>query len=337
MQKVRNILLLSFLALLLMSSCTPVQTTQTEGDGKLVIGEVYTLESGKTIQGDVAVVGSSFTIEKGAVVNGDISLIGSTAEISGEVNGSIFAVGGSTTLSSTAMINGDINQMFHDLELVPGVSVSGDINTYSNPFSFPKLLNNIGTIFPYFTNPTQVLLNRLIGSIIFCFLACLFSYLLPKPVQNCVNTIKNQPGTAWGVGLLIILLAPLFIVILAVTICLSPIALVLLVAFLIAIFYGWIVLAVIIGEKFNNWLYLKMGPVLQTLIGALLTSIVISLISLIPCLGIPVSMVAGCYGLGGVVISRFGKVEDKGSKKSSQKPPEADGSSKAEQNPKELK
>lgn len=324
MHRTKNILLLSFLALLFFTGCTSSQTAQMNGDGTLVIGEVYTLESGKTLYGDVAVVGSSFNVEEGAVVNGDISLIGSTTEISGEVNGDIFAMGGSTTLSSSAVINGDINQMFHDLELDPGVSVSGDISTYSNPFSFPKLWNSLGVIFPYLANPEQVLLNRLVGSAIFCFIACLIIYLMPKSVQNCVNTIKNQPGTAWGVGLLVFLVIPLFVVILAITICLSPIALILLVAFMIAIVYGWIALAVIIGEKFSNWLYLKMSAVLKTLIGALLISIVVSLLSLIPCLGVPASMIAGCYGLGGVVISRFGKIEDKGNKKGSQPAVESD-------------
>ena len=337
MRKTRNILLFSFLLLLLITGCTSTPGTESLGDGTLVIGEVYTLENGKTLYGDVAVVGSSFAMEEGAVINGDISLIGSTAEISGEVNGDIFAMGGSTTLSSTAVINGDVNQMFHDLQLVPGVSVSGDISTYSNPFTFPNVWTSIGAIFPHLTNPTQVLLNRLIGSTLFCFIACLIVYLLPKPVQNCVNTIKNQPATTWGVGLLVSLVIPLFLIILAITICLSPIALILLVAFLVAIVYGWIALAVIIGEKFNKWLYLKMSLVLKTLVGALLISIMVSLINLIPCLGVPVSMIAGCYGLGGVIISRFGKIEDKGNKKGKSSKPESKQPAPETQKPKETK
>jgi len=32
-------------------------------------------------------------------------------------------------------------------------------------------------------------------------------------------------------------------------------------------------------------------------------------------------MVASCYGLGGVVISRFGKIEDAGNKKGKHSPP----------------
>lgn len=337
MQKNKSIFFLFLLTLFFIAGCTSVPSVQESDDGTLVIGEVYTLSSGKTLQGDVAVVGSSFTIEEGAIVNGDISLIGSTAVISGEVTGDIFAFGGSTTLSSSATINGNIDQIFHEMDVEPGASVTGEINTYSNPFAFRQAWTGISTLFPYVTNPERVLTSRLIVAAIFCLLACLLVYLLPKPAQNCVRTIQNQPGAAWGVGLLILLAAPLVLVILAITICLSPIALVLLVAFLLAILFGWIALAAIVGEKFNQWLYLKMSPVLQTFVGALIISIVVSFVSLIPCLGIAVCMIFGCYGLGGVVISRFGKIEDEGNKKAKRSSKEPASSSEPSKTPKELK
>lgn len=337
MQKNKSIFFLFLLSLLLVAGCTSVPSVQESDDGTLVIGEVYTLSSGKTLQGDVAVVGSSFTIEEGAVVKGDISLIGSTAYISGEVSGDIFAFGGSTTLSSSAVINGDIEQIFHEMDVEPGASVAGEINTYSNPFAFRETWTGISTLFPYITNPERVLTSRLITSAVFCFLACLLVYLLPKPAQNCARTIQNQPGAAWGVGLLVMLVAPLVLLILTITICLSPIALVLLVAFLLAILFGWIALAVIVGEKFNQWLYLKMPPVLQTFIGALIISIAVSLVSLIPCLGFTACMIFGCYGLGGVVISRFGKVEDKGNKKEKHSSREPAASPELSKTSKELK
>ncbi|MGV8026947.1 MAG: polymer-forming cytoskeletal protein [Anaerolineaceae bacterium] len=336
MQKNKGIFLFFLLMLFFTAGCTSVPAVQKSDDGTLVIGEVYTLSSGKTLQGDVAVVGSSFTIEEGAFVNGDISLIGSTAEISGEVTGDIFAFGGSTTLSSSAVINGSIDQVFHEIDVEPGASVTGEINTYSNPFAFRQAWSGINAFFPYVTNPERVLTSRLIVSAVFCLLACLLVYLLPKPTQNCVRTIQNQPGAAWGVGFLVLLVAPLVLLILTITICLSPIALVLLVAFMLSILFGWIVLAVITGEKFNQWLYLKMPPVVQTFIGALIISVAVSLVSLIPCLGIAVSMLFGCYGLGGVIISRFGKIEDKGNNKAKRPSGELSASSEP-QVPKELK
>ncbi len=79
MQKNKGFFLFLFFLILLLAGCTQTAVVQESDDGTLVIGEVYTLASGKTLQGDVAVIGSSITIEEGATVNGDISLIGSTA------------------------------------------------------------------------------------------------------------------------------------------------------------------------------------------------------------------------------------------------------------------
>lgn len=321
MQKNKGFFLFLFFLILLLAGCTQTAVVQESDDGTLVIGEVYTLASGKTLQGDVAVIGSSITIEEGATVNGDISLIGSTAAISGDVTGDIFALGGSTTLSSSAIVHGNIDQVFHELDKESGAAVMGEISTYSNPFAFRQTWTGLSAIFPYLTNPERVLSSRLIFAAIFCFLACLIVYLLPKPAQNCVRTIKNQPGTAWGVGFLVTLVVPVISIILAITICLSPIALILLVIFGLALLFGWIALAAIVGERFNHWLYLKMSSILQTLVGAILISIVVSLLSFIPCLGLILGMVASCYGLGGVVISRFGKIEDAGNKKGKHSPP----------------
>lgn len=316
----KNRLIVLFLLPLFLAGCALSPSVQEQDKSTLVVGEVYTLSSGETLHGNMAVVGSSITIEEGAVVDGEISFIGSTANIAGEVTGNIYAFGGSTTLASSAIIDGDVNQLFHELNMDPGASVSGEINTYSSPLAFKPAWTGISAFFPYISNPERVLTSRLIFTAIFCLLACLIVYLLPKPAQNLIRTIQNQPGVCWGVGFLFLLIFPLFLLILTITICLSPIALVLLVVFLLAFLFGWIAQAAILGEKINKWLYLKMPPVLQTLVGALILAIVISFLSLIPCIGIVASMIIGCYGLGGVVISRFGKIEDNGTKRKKQSP-----------------
>jgi len=71
---------LAFLILipLLLIGCTVAPSQNNHDDGTLIIGEVYTLESGKTINGNLVVIGSSFTMEEDTQVLGDISLIGST-------------------------------------------------------------------------------------------------------------------------------------------------------------------------------------------------------------------------------------------------------------------
>lgn len=308
---------LAFLILipLLLIGCTTAPSQTDSDNGTLVIGEVYTLESGKTIHGNLAIIGSSFTMEEGSQVIGDISLIGSTAQINGQVNGDIFAFAGSSTLESSAVIDGDFNQIFHKIHQNEGSQITGTISTYSSPQAIQPAWSSFSFLIPFFSNPEKILTSRLVLSAVFLLIACLVAYLLPKPTHNVMRSIQNQPGVSWGVGFLMLLAVPIITLILAITICLSPFALVLLVVFLVASLFGWIALAALLGELMNRWFYLKMSLVLQTLVGGLLIALLVSLLTLIPVVGWIAVMLLGCYGLGGVTSSRFGKFEDKGDRK----------------------
>jgi len=300
---------------LLLIGCTVIPSQNDSDNGTLVIGEVYTLESGKIIQGNLAIIGSSFTMEEGSQVIGDISLIGSTTQISGQVKGDIFAFSGSSTLESSAVVDGDFNQLFHRLNQRAGSKITGEISTYSSTQAIQPVWSGFSFLLPFLSNPEKIINSRLVLSAVFLFIACLVAYLLPKPTRNVMRTIQNQPGISWGVGFLMLLAVPIVILILAITICLSPFALVLLVAFLVASLFGWIALSALLGELMNRWFYLKMPSVLQTLVGGVLIALMISLLTLIPVVGWFFVFLVGCYGLGGVISSRFGKFEDKGDQK----------------------
>ncbi|NMC45838.1 MAG: polymer-forming cytoskeletal protein [Chloroflexi bacterium] len=311
----KNKILILFLFPLLLVGCTQISTPPSDNDGSLVVGEVYTLANGQIINNDLAVIGSSITIEEGAIINGDVSLIGSTATIAGTVHGSIFALGGSSTLTASALVSGDFNQIFHQVTIDPQATIAGNLNTYTNPGALRPAWSGLSFLFPYFSNAERIVSTRLILTAVFCFLACLIAFLLPQPTHNLMGTIQAQPAVSWGVGLLVFFAVPLIGLVFLITICLSPLALILLVVYLLAALFGWIALAALLGEKVNQWLYLHMPFIMQVLVGSLLGSLLVSLITLIPCLGLFITGIIGCYGMGGVIISRFGKILDEGSKK----------------------
>ncbi len=310
----KNKILTILLLPLLLVSCTSAFVPDTSGDSALIVGEVYTLENGERMYGNLAVIGSNLTLERDSIVYGEISLIGSTADIEGTVVGNVYAFAGSTMLGSSATVNGDFNQLFHHLKTLPGAHITGETNTYISPFTLRTSWDGFNLIFPFFSNPQWLLLSRLIFSAAFCLLVCLIVLVAPRSTRNVMKSIQNQPGISFGVGFLFFMTAPVISIILAITICLAPLAVVLLVVFLIATVYGWIAMASIIGEKICKWLYLDLPLVLQALLGALLVAMLISLISLIPCIGLLAAFIFGCYGFGGVISSRFGKRIDSGSK-----------------------
>ena len=108
-----------------------------------------------------------------------------------------------------------------------------------------------------------------------------------------------------GVGLLTVLLAALLSVLLVV-ICIGiPVAIVLLLALALAYLFGWVSASWIVGYKLLAQLKIK-----ATLMGeAVAGTAVISLVGLIPCLGWSMWLVVSCWGIGAVVLTRFGAVE----------------------------
>jgi hypothetical protein len=92
-------------------------------------------------------------------------------------------------------------------------------------------------------------------------------------------------------------------VLLAITICLSPIALLLGVALLAAGTFGWAAVGLLVGRRLLEAFKVKViTPLMAVAAGILL----LSLLGAIPCLGALVVIVAGCVGLGAVVLTRFG-------------------------------
>ncbi len=57
------------------STVNPPNLQSTSGD-KLVLGGVYTLDSGETLTGSLIVLGGSVTLEAGSTVTGDVVLLG---------------------------------------------------------------------------------------------------------------------------------------------------------------------------------------------------------------------------------------------------------------------
>ena len=97
--------------------------------------------------------------------------------------------------------------------------------------------------------------------------------------------------------------AVVFIVLLAITICLSPVAFLLGVAMLVAGIFGWIAIGLLVGQRLLEAFGVK-G--ITRLMAVAAGTLLISVLRAIPCLGALIGFVVGCAGLGAVVLTRFG-------------------------------
>jgi hypothetical protein len=91
------------------------------------------------------------------------------------------------------------------------------------------------------------------------------------------------------------------------TICLPPLVLL---ALAVAGLFGWAGVGALVGERFLKAVNARQAtPVWSAALGTLLISLVAAGLGFLPCIGVVAwiaTFVVGCFGLGAVVLTRFG-------------------------------
>lgn len=305
-----SVLLTAFLAILL-AGCAGMTIDEKIGvletfPSQFLVGDTYVLKNNQKIDGNIVGIGTTLIIEDGAIVMGDISLIGSNLEVDGRVAGSLNIFAGSSIIRNSAIITGNINQMFQAVEIEPNALVTGEMNTYIFPTGSGsptggEVVNLLGWL-----QPRRILMVKLAQILAMTLVTLLVIYLFREPTLKVNRSIRGNLPAAWGAGLLTYFAAPIIAVVFIVTICLSPVGLIVLLALMLSITWGWVALASIVGEQIDNWFKLDWRVEPAAILGAVILGIATALISFIPCLGIIINLVIASFGLGGVLLSRFG-------------------------------
>lgn len=307
---------LLILPALLLAACivTPFQDSDSAfGESypsQFIVGDVYVLRKYEKIDGNIAGIGTTLIIEEGALVMGDISLVGSNLEISGYVAGDVNVFAGTSIIRDTAVVTGSINQIFHQVKIEPDAVVRGEINRFVFPTpasgnTGEKIVNVIEWL-----QPSRLLafyIGRIAALVFATFLA---TSLFKTSTKRVSAAIRHSPAAAWGAGIISMIAVPIISLILLVTICLSPVGIVLILVFLLSTLWGWVALSLIGGEKLTQWLKLDWGVESTAVFGALIVGVLSVLISLIPCIGFLVNQVISAFGLGGVLLSQFGRITE---------------------------
>ncbi len=284
-------------------------------DGKLVIGNSFTLKSGETINGDLVVIGGVAIIESGAKVNGAVVLIGGTLTVDGEVTEDTVLIGGTAHLGPKAHVQGNLTTIGGSLQRDDGAIVDGDVDAN---IPVPEVEIPLPPMVPEPSSPAvqpgmnlggnilgQVLFA--IGRIIFITLLAMLSMLFLQPqAERVAYAITRQPFIVGGVGMLTIVLAPIAIVILSVTIILIPVAVLAALTLVLAWLLGVIALGLEIGQRFTAAIHRSWPLVLTAGLGTAIVITIMELLNLIPCLGMLISFAIGLVATGGAVITLFG-------------------------------
>jgi hypothetical protein len=287
-------------------------------NGITIWNEDYTLQEGDTVNGDLVVFNGSATLEPNSRVEGSVVIWNGDASVDGTVERELVVTGGSIDLGGDAWVQGDVVCSFNctidrasgarvDGTVIEGLSIPGTrFRAFEGvPMEFPTTVVNEG--------PGWVLrlilrtIRALVSIVVVSIAAGLVALIWPRQTAQVGSTVLEHPGPSFGIGLLTLLAAGALMVALLLTICLPPIVLL---ALAVAGLFGWAAVGALVGERFLKAVNAPQPtPVWSAALGTLLISLVAAGLGLLPCIGVVggiAAFVVGCFGLGAVVLTRFG-------------------------------
>jgi cytoskeletal protein CcmA (bactofilin family) len=282
-------------------------SAQSQTGDKVVFGDTYRLNGDETLNGNLTVLGGAVTLEKGSVVTGDVTLLGGALEINGTVDGTVSIVGGSVTLGDTAYVHGDVTTMGGTLHRADNARVDGRlVNGAWNPINMNFPRNLFPTNFWNNFAPVGWALRYFGNALLLAALAMLVVMFLPKHTERVAHTILAQPAVTGGLGLLSLVVIPTLLILLTITIILIPVSLLGVLVVIAAVLFGWIALGLEVGRRIGVALKVQWHDALLAGVGTLVMSLVVNGIGAIACIGWIAPFLVGLFGLGGVIITRFG-------------------------------
>lgn len=278
----------------------------------LRIGQDFSLAAGTAVREAVVILGDATiagTIDRDLVV-----ILGTvTLASTGAVGGDIVAVGGNVSAESGAIVRDNLILIGGRFDAPPGFMVGGEHTVIGG-----ELLGGWAqSLGPYLTRgllwgrlivPDLSWVWSVVGLVFLLYLA--INLLFDRPVRACAGTLDEKPLTAFGAGLLVLLLVGPVCLLLAV----SVVGVAVIPFVVIALFGGWIVGKVAVAR----WIGMSVVPELRASTGnaddpdapateptrahalrsLLIGFVLVTIAYLIPIIGVVTWAIVGVLGLG---------------------------------------
>jgi hypothetical protein len=244
------------------------------------------------VNGDIAVAGGD-TIQNAAVINGNATVAGTIDEnlfvvkgdavISGTVKGTVTVVRGTLTLENGSSVD-DVMLFDSTLNQADGATVTGDIEDRGYDFSFGRGLAVFSAL--WWVGLTIVALVA----------AGIFAWFARMQLFATVETLKNQFVKSLITAIVMWILLPLGAALILFTIVGAPLGLSVL---LVLLPFLWLVGMIVVGTWLGSFI-LKPTSTGRAIGAAILGTLIVSLISLIPFVAV-VTGIAAIIGSGAFV------------------------------------
>jgi len=293
----------------------PVQAAQTPPDGKVVLGGSFTLQNGETLNGSLLVIGGQATLEENSTVYGDVLITGGVLFARGTINGNVTAIGGSLNLEDSAVVQGDVNTVGSVLNKSEQAVISGSLSfdipsdfefNYLPALPFSDLGESRVSTPGINFKPVWDFMWAIFRAVALAALAALLSLFMQKNIEHVTNSLMAQPFSSGGLGVLTAVVVVPLMLLLIITLILSPLGIIGLIIFALSVVLGWIAVGYELGKRMATLFKQNWAPTISMSLGTLTLSLLSSLFSQIPCIGWVIPFLIAMVGLGGVALSRFG-------------------------------
>jgi len=278
-------------------------------------GRDVTLAAGQRLDGHMVAFGGNVIVGPGAAVHGDVLALGGGISIAGQVDGQAFAPSGDITLAETARVAGDVLASGGVLRRAGAVvhgEVMGGRGSPQAPllsrwrercllslpsfwFGWPWGIGMAGNLFVW-------ALQVLLGSLVVVALGLLVLTIASGPAERASHALRRHPWQSVAAGLLAWLVAVVGVPLLASTVIGIPLAAAIVIALAAGLLFAWLPAGLAVGQQALTGRRGGHEPLLAATVGLAILATLTS----IPCVGFIVIGAIGVWGLGAVVVTRFG-------------------------------
>ncbi|HEY3853264.1 MAG TPA: RDD family protein [Verrucomicrobiae bacterium] len=275
-------------------------------DGVVTFGHDAVLKTGDTAEAVVVISGSAIVDGR---VKENVVVVGGNAQINDVVDGDVVVVMGDVHLGPKAVIHRDLIVTGGKIDIADGAKVEGQTQEVSVGDSFAPVLR-LRWLSDWVENcafkfrPLSLNVKWIwwvAGG--FFLLYLIVAVLFRNPVEACANQLANRPATTFAVGIMAKLLVPVLCVLFIPTIILILAIPFVLVGAMLSLIVGKVALLEHIGTKIAAPFGVKSGesPLARFLLGIVL----LTLLYLVPVLGLLTALVFSTWGFGAGVTAAW--------------------------------
>lgn len=339
--KRRRVLVLVVLGVVLALSAVIAAAQGGSSSPGIVLTDHYVLNEGQRVEGDLVVLAQTISLAPGSVVAGDVALLGESITVRGRIDGDLAVLGSDVVFGSGLDVRGDASVCGDTIRRLDNATIAGSYDPNCEdvrdvlgsvaalPFS-SGTLSDMATDFDTLDGvnwdelevrgPEVSPLGRLglnLGwSLTMGGMAALFVLFFPRRLRRVSEAALDAPLTTGVVGMLSLLASGavsglvLISLVLVVTFCLLPLVGLGWVALALLIVFGWVALSLPVGvwvlSLFNVQ---RVSAIAAAAVGAAVLTFGLGLLTLngwTLLLYLLVGMALTAWGLGAIVMTRFG-------------------------------